>query len=161
MKHSKVCSYAIAVMLSLLFLSSCDKKKLSIQQDFPFEATVLPVPGEIARGQRVEMRFEIKSKGSFDGAKYSVRYFQFEGAGTLQLGNEPALKPNDVYALPGPVFRLYYTSKSNVAHSFDVWITDQFNKEQHFSFQFNPAEGSGGVPGTTGPSRVDVPSKDL
>jgi len=149
MKYTKNAVYAMVIVL-LLSLGSCDKKKLSIQQDYPFEVTVLPVPSGIARGQRVEMRFTIKAKGDFDGAQYSIRYFQFEGSGALQLYNEAPFRPNDIYPLPGREFRLYYTSRSDAAQKFELWIGDQFDNEQHFSFQFDPIQGPGGVTGVSG-----------
>lgn len=50
--------------------------------------------------------------------------------------NTPYL-PNDLYQLPEKQFQIYYTSKSTVTQSFDVWISDDFGNEKQLSFQFN------------------------
>lgn len=124
-------------LLGGLFFPSCSNDDLDTQTDFPFEVTVMPVPKNIANGQTVEMRFTIKPQGNYQGTSYFIRYFQFDGQGALRLFNAPPYQPNDLYPLPGERFRLYYTSQSNVAESFDVWISDNFGNEQQLSFRFN------------------------
>ncbi|WLD24305.1 DUF3872 domain-containing protein [Flavobacterium dauae] len=116
---------------------SCNKEELEIQQNYPFEVQVLPVPKEIASGQTVEIRITIKASGNFNAAAYFIRYFQFDGKGTLQYYDEPPYLPNDRYQLPATQFRLYYTSQSTVSQSFDLWISDNFGNERQVSFEFN------------------------
>lgn len=126
----------IAVLL-MTFLSSCDKDALDVQEVFPFEVKVMPVPKEIAVGESVEIRFSIISKGNYSGNSYQIRYFQNDGQGRLNyLGHKPYV-PNDLYSLAEKEFRLYYTSQSYVSQQFDVWISDSFGNEKQISFQFN------------------------
>lgn len=140
----KIRLQAIWVLLVIIFssvvLTSCEKEELDIQQNFPFDVSVMPVPGDIDSSQTVEIRFNIKRTGNFSDARYFIRYFQFDGVGTLRYYNEPAYLPNDLYELPQTQFRLYYTSQSTVSQSFDVWISDNFGNEKQLSFQFNSSD---------------------
>ncbi|OPC66492.1 conjugal transfer protein TraQ [Elizabethkingia bruuniana] len=123
-----------------ILLSSCNKDELDIQQNYPFEVEVMPIAGDIANGQTVEIRMTIERSGNFNDAKYFIRYFQYDGQGTLRYYSEPPYMPNDSYQLPATQFRLYYTSQSAVSQSFDVWITDNFGNEKKIGFQFNNKE---------------------
>ncbi|MBN9299129.1 DUF3872 domain-containing protein [Elizabethkingia anophelis] len=127
----------LLVFTSAAVLSSCNKEELDIQQNYPFEVKVMPVPGDVANGQTVEIRFTIERSGNFNDAKYFIRYFQYDGQGALRYYSEPPYMPNDLYQLPATQFRLYYTSQSAVSQSFDVWISDNFGNEKQISFQFN------------------------
>ncbi|WP_298737430.1 DUF3872 domain-containing protein [uncultured Chitinophaga sp.] len=131
--------FVLIALLSVI-LTSCRKKELDIQQNFPFEVTVMPVPGEIADGQTVELRLAIKATGNYSGAKYFIRYFQYDGTGTLRYYNNPPYLPNDLYSLPKEEFRLYYRSSSKVTQTFTVWISDNFDNEKEISFQFNSSD---------------------
>ncbi|EJG02028.1 DUF3872 domain-containing protein [Flavobacterium sp. F52] len=130
----------LAVLISSATLLSCDKDELEIQNNFPFEVTVMPVPKEIANGNTVEIRFTIKPTGNYNNAHYFIRYFQFDGQGTLRYYSEPPYQPNDLYSIPTEQFRLYYTSNSNVSQSFEVWISDSFGNEKQLSFDFNSSD---------------------
>lgn len=132
-------AFVLIALLSVI-LTSCRKKELDIQQDFPFEVEVMPIPSEIANGQTVELRFAIKATGNYNGAKYFIRYFQYEGTGTLRYYNNAPYLPNDLYSLPEEQFRLYYTSQSAVTQSFTVWISDNFGNAKEMSFQFNSSD---------------------
>lgn len=127
------------VLLAILISSftSCSKDELEIQNDFPFELKVMPVPKEIANGNTVEIRLTIQPTSNYRNAQYYLRYFQFDGQGTLQYYEEPPYLPNDLYPLQAKQFRLYYTSKSTVSQSFEVWILDNFGNEKQLSFEFN------------------------
>ncbi|MTD67669.1 DUF3872 domain-containing protein [Flavobacterium sp. LC2016-13] len=127
----------MAVLLSSFTLISCSKDELEIQNDFPFEVKVMPVPKEISNGDTVEIRGTIQPTGNYTGTQYFIRYFQFDGKGTLRYSNEIPYKPNDSYSLPEEQFRLYYTSHSVVSQSFEVWISDNFGNEKQLSFEFN------------------------
>lgn len=126
----------VAFMFSILYSCNNDNE-LDIQQNFPFELQIMPVPKEIKEGQKVEIRFTILPTGNFKNRQYRLRYFQFDGEGILQYYDEPPYHPNDLYELPAEQFRLYYISKSSVSQSFDVWISDNFGNEKQVSFQFN------------------------
>ncbi|MFP3591444.1 DUF3872 domain-containing protein [Chryseobacterium sp. SIMBA_038] len=125
------------MILFELSLSSCSTNDLEIQQNFPFELNIMPIPKDIANGETVEIRLKIISKGNYAETKYYLRYFQFDGNGILRYNNEPPYIPNDSYELSEKEFRLYYTSTSTVSQSFDVWIYDSFGNERPTSFQFN------------------------
>lgn len=134
--------YVFLTILTASFtLVSCSKDdELEIQNNFPFEVNVMPVPKDVANGQSVEIRITIKRTGNYNNTQYFLRYFQFDGQGTLQYYNEPPYLPNDLYSLPTEQFRLYYTSTSTVSQSFDVWISDSFGNEKKISFQFNSSD---------------------
>jgi len=131
----------LAILTASVTLVSCSKDdELEIQNDFPFEVNVMPVPKEVANGQTVEIRITIQRSGNYQNTQYYLRYFQFDGQGTLQYYDESPYLPNDLYPLPTEQFRLYYTSTSAVAQSFDVWISDSFGNEKKVSFQFNNSD---------------------
>ncbi|AZA56499.1 DUF3872 domain-containing protein [Chryseobacterium shandongense] len=114
---------ALAILTASASLVSCSKDdELEIQNDFPFEVNIMPVPKDVTKGQKVEIRLTIQRKGNYRNTQYYLRYFQFDGTGTLQYYDEPPYQPNDLYQLPTEQFRLYYTSTSAVSQSFDVWI---------------------------------------
>lgn len=128
----------LAILTSSFTMVSCSKDdELEIQNDFPFEVQVMPVPKDVSHGQTVEIRMTIKRSGNYSNTQYFIRYFQFDGQGTLRYYNEPAYLPNDLYPIPAEQFRLYYTSTSTVSQSFDVWISDSFGNEKQLSLDFN------------------------
>jgi hypothetical protein len=128
----------LAILIS--FATSCSKDELEIQNDFPFEVKVMPVPKEIANGNTVEIRLTIQPAGNYSNTQYFIRYFQFDGQGTLKYYDAIPYLPNDLYQLPTKQFRLYYTSHSTVSQSFDVWISDNFGNETQLSFQLNSSD---------------------
>jgi len=132
--------FAVAVWLITLLFASCRKKELDVQQNFPFEVKVMPFREDIVAGQTVELRCSIIASGDFKGTNYFIRYFQFDGEGTLRYYSDPPYIPNDRYLLPQKDFRLYYTSLSGTAQSFTVWIYDSFGNEQAVNFQFKNGE---------------------
>ena len=129
----------LLLILSISFtLVSCTKDdELEIQNDFPFEINVMPVPKDIVNGQTVEIRIAIQRTGNYHHTQYYLRYFQFDGQGTLRYYDDDPYLPNDLYPLAKEQFRLYYTSVSTVSQTFDVWISDSFGNEKQVSFQFN------------------------
>ncbi len=122
---------------SSIIVQCSDGSDLEVQQNFPFEVNVMPVPNELSNNETVEIRIKLLKTGNYLNSKYFIRYFQFEGEGILQYYDEPSYQPNDLYELPKDEFRLYYTSKSMVSQSFEVWISDNFGNERKLSFQFN------------------------
>ena len=72
-------------MLSFGF-TACDDD-LDVTQAYPFTVETMPVPKELAQGETAEIRCELVREGEFDGAVYTIRYFQFDGEGTLKLDN--------------------------------------------------------------------------
>lgn len=131
----------LAILTASVTFVSCSKDdELEIQNDFPFEVNVMPVPKDVANGQTVEIRITIQRKGNYSNTQYFLRYFQFDGQGTLRYYDEAPYLPNDLYPLPVEQFRLYYTSYSTVSQSFEVWISDSFGNEKQLSFQFNSSD---------------------
>ena len=109
----------LAILTASVSLVSCRKDDdLEIQNNFPFEVKMMPVPKEIANGNTVEIRLTIQRTGNYNNTQYYLRYFQFDGQGTLRYYDEPPYLPNDLYSLPTEQFRLYYTSNSTVSQSF-------------------------------------------
>jgi hypothetical protein len=128
----------LAILIASVSLVSCNKDdELEIQNDFPFEVKLMPVPKDVANGQTVEIRITIQRTGNYNNTQYFLRYFQFDGQGTLRYYNQRPYLPNDLYQLPTEQFRLYYTSTSTVSQSFEVWISDSFGNEKQLSFRFN------------------------
>ena len=103
-----------AILFALVFtLSSCSDD-LDVQQSYPFTVEVMPY-----------------------GDKITIRYFQYDGEGTLKLVDGPILTNNDRVLLESKTFRLNYTAKSPDAHKFLVVIQDNFGStpwEQTFEF---------------------------
>ncbi|MBU8882209.1 DUF3872 domain-containing protein [Kaistella sp. DKR-2] len=131
----------LAILTASVCLVSCSKDdELEIQNDFPFEVNMMPVPKDVANGQTVEIRITIKRTGNYNNTQYFLRYFQFDGQGALRYYDESPYLPNDLYSLPTEQFRLYYTSTSAVSQSFDVWISDSFGNEKQISFHFNSSD---------------------
>ncbi len=128
---------ALVTIFGTIILSGCGKDNLDVQEDFPFDVRIMPVPKDIAVGEKVEIRFTIISGGNYSGNAYRLRYFQNDGEGQLNYLYSKPFVPNDYYAIPEKEFRLYFTSTSNVRVQFDIWIADSFGNEKQFSFQFN------------------------
>lgn len=126
-----------AVLFALVFtLSSCSDD-LDVQQSYPFSVEVMPFAEKITKGQTVELRFEIKPEGNYTNTLYTIRYFQYDGEGTLKLVDGPVLVNNDRVLLESKTFRLNYTAKSDGAHKFLVVCEDNFGStpwEQTFEF---------------------------
>lgn len=138
--HVQAMFLLAAMLICLVVLFSCEKDQLEIQQNYPFEVNVLPVPKSVSNGQTVEIRITIQRSGNYSGTQYYLRYFQFDGTGTLRYYDEPPYLPNDSYLIPETQFRLYYTSQSTVSQTFDIWISDSFGNERQVSFQFNSSD---------------------
>lgn len=122
-------------MLSFGF-TACDDG-LDVTQAYPFTVETMPVPKELAQGETAEIRCELVREGEFDGAVYTIRYFQFDGEGTLKLDNGLVFLPNDRYLLENEKFRLYYTAEGDEAHNFIVVVEDNFKNSYELEFDFN------------------------
>lgn len=128
--------FLIAVCAIAVSLTSCSDD-LDVQQSYPFTVEVMPYADKIAKGQTVELRFEIKPEGNYTNTLYTIRYFQYDGEGSLKLVDGPVLVNNDRVLLESKTFRLTYTAKSDEAHKFLVVVEDNFGStpwEQTFEF---------------------------
>ena len=137
-----------AVLFALVFsLTSCSDD-LDVQQSYPFTVEVMPYADKIANGETVELRFEIKPEGNYTNTMYTIRYFQYEGNGSLKMVDGPVLVNNDRVLLESKTFRLNYTAQSSDAHKFLVVVEDNFNStpwEQTFEFNDNDSDDNGGT----------------
>ena len=134
-------SFGVIAILSLVIAAVCSltscSDDLDVQQSYPFTVEVMPYADKIAKGQTVELRFEIKPEGNYANTLYTIRYFQYDGEGSLKLVDGPVLVNNDRVLLESKTFRLNYTAKSNEAHKFLVVVEDNFGStpwEQTFEF---------------------------
>ena len=119
-------------------LSACNDE-VDVQQSYPFKVETLPVPTRIVKGETVEIRCELKREGRFSDARYTIRYFQPDGKGTLRMDDGMVLLPNDRYPLDREVFRLYYTSESEDQQTIDIYFEDNSEPAQicQLTFDFN------------------------
>ena len=145
----------IALFAIVIFLTSCSDD-LDVQQSYPFTVEVMPYGDKITKGETVELRFEIKPEGNYANTLYTIRYFQYDGEGTLKLADGPVLVNNDRVLLESKTFRLNYTAKSAEAHKFLVVIQDNFNStpwEQTFEFNSKDSgdDDGGDTPGIVNP----------
>ena len=127
---------AMLATVVAIALVSCDND-LDVQQGYPFTVETMPVPNKVTRGQTVEIRCELKKTGDFANTLYTIRYFQFEGEGTLKMAGGITFLPNDRYLLENEKFRLYYTAEGDEAHNFIVVVEDNFNNSYELEFDFN------------------------
>jgi len=122
-------------MLSFGF-TACDDD-LDVTQAYPFTVETMPVPKELAQGETAEIRCELVRESEFDGAVYTIRYFQFDGEGTLKLDNGLVFLPNDRYLLENEKFRLYYTSECDESQSLTITVEDNFGNAFEWEVEFN------------------------
>ena len=87
---------------------------------------------------------ELKAEGRYSGTLYTIRYFQFEGQGSLKMDNGITFLPNDRYLLENEKFRLYYTSEGEDRHDFIVVIEDNQGNSHELTFDFNNSDGDNG-----------------
>ncbi|WP_303034142.1 DUF3872 domain-containing protein [uncultured Duncaniella sp.] len=149
-------SFGVIAILSLVIAAVCSltscSDDLDVQQSYPFIVEVMPYADKIAKGQTVELRFEIKPEGNYANTLYTIRYFQYDGEGSLKLVDGPVLVNNDRLLLESKTFRLNYTAKSDQQHRFLVVVEDNFNStpwEQTFEFNGNDSgdDDGGKTPG--------------
>ena len=124
------------VMAALLLVGACNDG-VDIQQSYPFRIETMPVPKKLKVGETAEIRCQLHRDERFEETKYFIRYFQPDGAGTLKMSDGTVLLPNDLYPLPGEIFRLYYTSASTDQQTIDVYFQDSFGKIETLTFSFN------------------------
>lgn len=137
----------LAVLFALVFtLCSCSDD-LDVQQSYPFTVEVMPYGDKIVKGQTVELRFEIKPEGNYANTMYTIRYFQYEGKGSLKLVDGPTLVNNDRVLLESKQFRLNYTAHSSESHELLITIEDNYGTrwEQTFEFNNNDSDDNGGT----------------
>lgn len=152
MKKTNKKSFGVIAILSLVIAAVCSltscSDDLDVQQSYPFTVEVMPYADKIAKGQTIELRFEIKPEGNYANTLYTIRYFQYDGEGSLKLVDGPVLVNNDRVLLESKTFRLNYTAKSDEAHKFLVVVEDSFNTtpwEQTFEFNSKDSGDDGKI----------------
>lgn len=136
-------------LLSALVVS-CDSE-LEVQQSYPFSVETMPVPKELEKNETAEIRCELKSEGDFDGTIYTIRYFQYDGEGSLKLDNGLEFKPNDRYLLENRKFRLYYTSLCEEAQNLIITVEDNWGNTIDIELDFNSLDDGEEIPEETLP----------
>ena len=107
---------ALCLFAAMSFTSvSCDDD-MDIQQSYPFTVETMPVPNKVTKGQTVEIRCELKKTGDFANTLYTIRYFQFEGEGSLKMDK---------------------------AHNFIVVVEDNFGNSFELEFELNNRNAEG------------------
>ena len=145
-----------AILFTLvLALTSCSDD-LDVQQSYPFTVEVMPYGDKITKGQTVELRFEIKPEGNYANTLYTIRYFQYDGEGSLKLVDGPVLVNNDRVLLENKTFRLNYTAQSSEAVKFGIWIEDNFGSTPwQQTFEFNSKDSGDDVDGGKTPGIIN------
>ena len=159
MKKTNKKSFGVIAILSLVIAAVCSltscSDDLDVQQSYPFTVEVMPYADKIAKGQTIELRFEIKPEGNYANTLYTIRYFQYDGEGSLKLVDGPMLVNNDRVLLESKTFRLNYTAQSSEAVKFVIWIEDNFGStpwQQTFEFNSKDIDDDGGkTPGIISP----------
>ena len=136
-----------AALFALVFaLTSCSDD-LDVQHSYPFTVDVMPYADKIKAGETIELRMEIKPEGNYTNTMYTIRYFQYDGEGTLKLVDGPVLVNNDRVLLESKTFRLTYTAKTAEPAKFLVVIEDNFGTtpwQQTFEFNSKDSEDDTG-----------------
>ena len=152
MKKTNKKSFGVIAILSLVIAAVCSltscSDDLDVQQSYPFTVEVMPYADKIAKGQTIELRFEIKPEGNYTNTLYTIRYFQYDGEGSLRLVDGPVLVNNDRVLLESKTFRLNYIAKSDDAHKFLVVVEDNFGStpwEQTFEFNSKDSGDDGKI----------------
>ena len=117
-------------------LTACDDE-LDVKQAYAFRLETMPVQTRIVRGETVEIRCTLVREGKYDGAQYTIRYFQPDGKGELRMDDGTLFLPNNRYPLTKEVFRLYYTSASSDQQTIGIYVEDNFGQCEQLSFRFN------------------------
>lgn len=79
--------WVMGVLAIAVFCLSACNHELDIQQAYPFTVETMPVQKHIAKGQTAEIRCALKRQGRFEDARYTIRYFQPDGRGSLKMDN--------------------------------------------------------------------------
>lgn len=124
------------IVVALVLVAACNDK-LDIETKYPFTVETMPVPKKLKVNETAEIRCELKREGRWEDARYTIRWFLYDGKGTLKLDDGMVLLPNDRYPLTKEAFRLYYTSQSDDQSSFSVWVEDSDKQSVEMSFDFN------------------------
>ena len=124
------------IVAALVLVAACNDG-LDIQTKYPFTVETMPVPKELKVNETAEIRCELKREGRWEDTRYTIRWFLFDGEGTLKLDDGTVFLPNDLYPLEKETFWLYYTSASTDQQTIDIYIIDSFGQMQQLTLSFN------------------------
>lgn len=124
------------IVAALVLVAACNDK-LDIQTSYPFTVETMPVPKKLKVNETAEIRCELKRDGRWEDTRYTIRWFLYDGKGTLKLDDGTVLLPNDRYPLEKETFRLYYTSLSDDQSSLKIWVEDSFGQSVELEFSYN------------------------
>lgn len=124
------------IVAALVLVAACNDK-LDIQTKYPFTVEMMPVPKKLKVNETAEIRCELKREGRWEDTRYTIRWFLYDGKGTLKTEDGTVLLPNDRYPLEKETFRLYYTSLSDDQNSLKVWVEDSDGQSVELEFDFN------------------------
>ena len=125
-----------AMMTAVLGFTSCEDD-LDVLQAYPFTVETMPVSKRLVQGETAEIRCEIVREGYFSDTRYTIRYFQPDGEGTLRMDDGMVLLPNDRYPLDRDVFRLYYTSECEDQQAIDIYFEDNHDQVYQLTLTFD------------------------
>lgn len=80
------------IVAALVLVAACNDG-LDIQTKYPFTVETMPVPKELKINETAEIRCELKREGRWEDTRYTIRWFLFDGEGTLKLEDGTALLP--------------------------------------------------------------------
>ena len=130
--------------VAVFCIAACDND-LDIQTAYPFHVETMPVPLRVTQGETVEIRCSLLAEGRTSDTQYTIRWFLYDGKGTLKY-NGRKLLANDRYPLLTDDFRLYYTSASSDSHSFIVVKLDfKFNNDNDEEETATKEKGGQGI----------------
>ena len=135
-KMKKILALAVWIAALGLLCASCDNG-LDIQQAYTFSLETMPVQKRISVGESAEIRCTLVREGRYDGARYTIRYFQPDGRGELRMDDGTVFLPNDRYLLENGKFRLYYTSECDESQSLTITVEDNFGNACEWELEFN------------------------
>jgi hypothetical protein len=124
------------IVAALVLACACNSQ-LDIQTRYPFTVETMPVPKKLKVNETAEIRCELKRDGRWEDTRYTIRWFLYDGKGTLKLDDGTVLLPNDRYPLEKETFRLYFTSQSDEQSSLKVWVEDSFGQTVELEFSYN------------------------
>ena len=79
------------IVAALVLVAACNDG-LDIQTKYPFTVETMPVPKELKVNETAEIRCELKREGRWEDTRYTIRWFLFDGEGTLKLDDGTVLR---------------------------------------------------------------------
>lgn len=137
MKKNIRAKLIFSLMWAVILCAVSCNDNVDIQTKYPFTVETMPVPKKLKVNETAEIRCELKREGRWEDTRYTIRWFLFDGKGTLKTEDGTVLLPNDRYPLEKETFRLYFTSHSDEQSSLKVWVEDSFGQSVELELSFN------------------------